>query len=176
MRNRHGSPFEHNLFTFRARTPIFVAREWFRHRIGSFNEFSTRYTEMPADWYTPPPADIRAQVGKPGAYRFETLPPDDADAARSVLSDACAGAFRSYSQLLEMGVAREVARNVLPLAAMTEFYWSVNARSLMNFLSLRNSEHALREIRYCAEVVEAAFAAAMPHTHDAFLGNDRVAP
>ena len=75
MRDRHGSPFEHNAFRFHVRCPIFVAREWFRHRIGSFNEFSLRYAKATDDFYVPEAADVRTQVGKPGAYRFE--PVDD---------------------------------------------------------------------------------------------------
>ena len=75
MRDRHGSPFEHNAFRFHIRCPIFVAREWFRHRIGSFNEFSMRYAKATDDFYVPEPEDVRTQVGKPGAYSFEQVSP-----------------------------------------------------------------------------------------------------
>src|SRR3954467_3763972 len=73
MRDRHGTPFEHNAFRFHVRCPIFVAREWFRHRIGSFNEFSMRYAKATDEFYVPEPEDVRSQVGKPGAYSFEPV-------------------------------------------------------------------------------------------------------
>ena len=91
-------------------------------------------------------------------------------------SFATKAAYRAYEELVEAGVAREVARAALPVGAYTEFYWTVNARSLMNFVSLRNSETAQREIRRYAEAVEQFFAEHMPVTHAAFVANDRTAP
>jgi thymidylate synthase (FAD) len=149
MRDRHGTPFEHNSFRFHIRCPIFVAREWMRHRIGSFNEFSMRYARATDDFYVPELEDVRTQVGKPGAYTFEPV---------------------------EAGVARELARSVLPVGAYTEFYWTVNARSVMNFVSLRAAETAQREIRRYALAVEAFLAREMPVTYAAFIANDRNAP
>src|SRR5947207_7225295 len=87
MRDRHGSPFEHNAFRFHIRCPIFVAREWFRHRVGSFNEFSMRYAKATEDFYVPEPEDVRTQVGKPGAYTFETVDPDLAEETRAALRE-----------------------------------------------------------------------------------------
>lgn len=176
MRERHGTPFEHNLFRFHVRTPIFVAREWFRHRVGSFNEFSGRYAEMPTVAYIPNPDMMRTQVGKPGAYVFETMQESDAVAGQNYISDAYAKCFESYRQLLELGVAKEVARIVLPVGVYTEFFWSVNARSLMNFLSLRTHETAMAEIRDYAEAVEQFFKDQMPITWQAWVDNGRVAP
>jgi thymidylate synthase (FAD) len=176
MRDRHGTPFEHNAFRFHIRCPIFVAREWFRHRVGSFNEFSMRYARATDDFYVPEPEDVRTQVGKPGSYSFEPVDPDLAEHARETQEAVFAEAYRAYEDLLERGVAKEIARNVLPVAIYTQFYWTVNARSLMNFLSLRNSETAQREIRRYAEAVEELFAARMPVTHAAFVANDRRAP
>ncbi len=176
MRDRHGSPFEHNSFRFHIRCPIFVAREWMRHRISSFNEFSLRYAKASDDFYVPEAEDVRTQVGKPGAYTFEPVEGELAEQTREKLREVYEAAFAAYEELVEAGVARELARSVLPVGAYTQFYWTVNARSLMNFISLRNSEFAQLEIRRFAEAVEAFFAEHMPITYATFLENGRVAP
>jgi thymidylate synthase (FAD) len=176
MRERHGTPFEHNSFRFHIRAPIFVAREWFRHRVGSFNEFSMRYAKATDDFYVPEPDDVRSQVGKPGAYSFEPVEPGVAETTREEMRAVYEAAFSAYERLVELGVARELARSVLPVGAYTEFYWTVNARALMNFLSLRNSETAQREIRRYAEACEQFLAEKMPVTYAAFVANDRTAP
>jgi thymidylate synthase (FAD) len=176
MRDRHGSPFEHNAFRFHIRCPIFVAREWFRHRIGSFNEFSLRYAKATDDFYVPDADDVRTQVGKPGAYSFEPVSPELAEETREELKAVYDQAYATYTRLVEQGVARELARSVLPVGAYTQFYWTVNARALMNFVSLRNSEFAQLEIRRYAEAVERFFEQQMPVTHAAFVANNRTAP
>jgi thymidylate synthase (FAD) len=176
MRERHASPFEHAVFRFHVRCPIFIAREWFRHRWSSFNEFSMRYAKATEDFYIPEPDDVRTQVGKPGAYSFEPVADEVADATREELRQVYETAYGAYERLVELGVARELARAVLPVGAYTEFYWTVNARSLMNFLSLRNAEAAQREIRRYAEACERFFADRMPVTHEAFVAAGRVAP
>jgi thymidylate synthase (FAD) len=176
MRDRHGTPFEHNAFRFHVRAPIFVAREWFRHRVGSFNEFSMRYAKATDDFYVPEAEDVRTQVGKPGAYSFEPVSPELAEHTREELQAVYEQAFATYERLVEAGVARELARAVMPVGAYTEFYWTVNARALMNFVALRAHETAQREIRRYAEAVETFFADAMPVTHAAFVANDRTAP
>jgi len=176
MRDRHGSPFEHNAFRFHVRCPIFVAREWFRHRLGSFNEFSLRYAKATDDFYVPAAEDVRTQVGKPGAYTFEPVDEQLAETTREELRAVYEQAYDTYTRLVEQGVARELARSVLPVGAYTQFYWTVNARALMNFVSLRNSEFAQLEIRRYAEAVEAFFAGLMPVTHAAFVENGRMAP
>jgi thymidylate synthase (FAD) len=176
MRERHGTPFEHNSFRFHIRAPIFVAREWFRHRVGSFNEFSMRYAKATEDFYVPEPDDVRSQVGKPGAYSFEPVEPGIAETTREEMRAVYEAAFSAYERLVELGVARELARSVLPVGAYTEFFWTVNARALMNFLSLRNSETAQREIRRYAEAAEQFLAEKMPVTYAAFVANDRAAP
>jgi thymidylate synthase (FAD) len=170
------TPFEHNSFRFHIRCPIFVAREWMRHRVGSFNEFSLRYAKATDDFYVPEPGDVRTQVGKPGAYSFEPVEPEVADQTREELRAVYDAAYAAYERLVELGVARELARCLLPVGAYTEFYWTINARSLMNFVSLRAAETAQREIRRYAEAVELFFAEHMPVTHAAFVANDRVAP
>src|SRR5215211_2331701 len=176
LREKHASPFEHAVFRFHVRAPIFVAREWFRHRWSSFNEFSLRYAKATEDFYVPDPEDVRTQVGKPGAYTFETVEPELADETRDALREVYEQAYATYERLVDAGVAREVARSVLPVGAYTEFYWTVNARSLMNFVSLRAAETAQREIRRYADAIEHFFARHMPVTHAAFVANGRVAP
>jgi thymidylate synthase (FAD) len=176
LRERHGTPFEHNAFRFHIRCPIFVAREWFRHRIGSFNEFSMRYAKATDDFYLPAPEDVRSQVGKPGAYTFEPVAPELAERAREELRVVYEASFAAYERLVEAGVARELARAALPVGAYTEFFWTVNARALMNFLSLRNAEAAQREIRRYAEACETFLEQKMPVTYAAFVANDRRSP
>ena len=162
MRERHGTPFEHNSFRF--------------HRVGSFNEFSMRYAKATDEFYVPAPEDVRSQVGKPGAYSFEPVSDDLAETTREELKAVYDAAYETYEKLVELGVARELARCVLPVGAYTEFYWTINARSLMNFVSLRASETAQREIRRYAEACEVFLAEKMPITHAAFVANDRTAP
>jgi len=176
MRDRHGTPFEHNAFRFHVRCPIFVAREWFRHRVGSFNEFSMRYARATDDFYVPEPDDVRSQVGKPGAYSFEPVSDELAETTREELRAVYEQAYAAYERLVEQGVARELARAALPVGAYTEFFWTVNARSLMNFVSLRAAESAQREIRRYADAVERFFEERMPITYEAFVAGGRVAP
>jgi thymidylate synthase (FAD) len=176
MRERHGTPFEHNFFRFHIKAPLFVTREWQRHRVGSFNERSGRYSELPDEFYVPAAGDVRTQVGKPGAYTFEPLPDAVTAQVREGIAASYAESYRRYQELLAADVAKEVARSVLPVGLYTEFYWSVNARSLMNFLSLRNAPTAQHEIRVYAEAAERHFAEAMPVTHAAFVEQGRTAP
>jgi thymidylate synthase (FAD) len=119
---------------------------------------------------------VRTQVGKPGAYSFETVDAELAEQTRDDMRAVYEAAFATYERLVEQGIAREVARAVLPVGAYTEFYWTINARSLMNFVSLRAAETAQREIRRYAEAVERFLEGQMPITHAAFVANDRTAP
>jgi thymidylate synthase (FAD) len=176
MRERHGTPFEHNAFRFHIRAPLFVAREWFRHRIGSFNEFSMRYAKATEDFYLPAEEDVRTQVGKPGAYSFEPVTAEVAETTREELQAVYEAAYAAYERLVELGVARELARSVIPVGAYTEFYWTVNARALMNFVSLRAAETAQREIRRYADACERFLAEQMPVTYEAFVAAGRTAP
>lgn len=175
MREKHATPFEHSVFRFHVKCPIFVAREWMRHR-NSYNEWSGRYSQLEPEFYVPEAGDVRTQVGKPGAYTFDPVDADLAEHARQTQREAYDHAYRAYEDLLERGVAKEIARNVLPVGIYTQFYWTVNARSLMNFVSLRNAETAQREIQRYAEAVERLFAERMPVTYEAFLAAERRAP
>jgi thymidylate synthase (FAD) len=175
MRERHGSPFEHGYFRFLVKAPIFVVREHHRHRAGhSYNEWSGRYSKLEAEFYVP--EFVRTQVGKPGAYTFEPVDEATREATRREIEEAAARAFETYERLLEQGVAKEVARSVLPLATYTKYYWSCNPRSLMHFCGLRNHDAAQYEIRQYAAAAESFLAELMPITHEAFVANDRNAP
>lgn len=177
MRERHGTPFEHNFFSFHIKCPIFVTREWFRHRIGwSYNEYSARYSEMQEDFYVPSPENVRTQVGKPGAYTFDPLDLQISADVASVIDTTCRSAHNIYQTLIGAGVAKELARTVLPVGTMTEFIATTNARALMHFISLRGDTTAQYEIRQYANALANCFAKAMPVTYDAFIANGAIAP
>ena len=176
MRERHGTPFEHNSFRLHIKCPIFVAREWFRHRIGSFNEFSARYSEVPNEFFAPAVDEVRGQVGKPGAYSFEPLEPEIAKDVTTWIADWNDQSYALYKEMIEAGVAKELARVVLPVSMYTQFYWTVNARALMNFLSLRTHETAQYDIRQYANAVYEIVAAEMPVTFEAWEKNGRITP
>lgn len=174
LRNRHGTPFEHNAFRFHVKAPLMVFREWQRHRISSYNEWSARYSELKNEFYIP--EFIRTQVGKPGNYSFETLEGDVADTFKEMIVTHSQRSFDQYRVAMASGIAKEQARLFLPVNIYSEMYWTVNARSLMNFLSLRNADQAMYEIREYARVVEEIFSALMPVTAQAFIDNERIAP
>ena len=160
MRNKHGTPFEHAVYNFRVRAPLFVVHQWERHRIASYNEESGRYIELRGDFYTPSPNLV------------DDVTPDQAGDMRVHWHTS----FGLYQRFLSEGMSRERARMVLPSSLYKEFWWTVNARSLMNFLELRNDDHAQWEIRRYAQVLEVFFAQTMPHTYDAFCANSRITP
>lgn len=183
MRERHGSPFEHNSMTFFVQAPIFVWREHMRHRMASYNEESGRYRELKPVFYVPSRERSVIQVGKTGAYEF--LPGDDAqyDLIDERMRESCTQSYLAYQEMLDAGIAREVARMVLPVSIFSSAYVTVNARSLMNFLSLRRKvegshfpSYPQREIELVAERYEQEWARLMPLTHAAFVANGRVSP
>lgn len=183
MRDRHGSPFEHNAFTFYIEAPIFVFREFMRHRIASYNEESGRYKKLEPVFYITDEERKLIQVGKPGAYTFEDGTADHKYWAENSLKAISKLAYEEYVSLLGLGIAREVARMVLPLNIYSSMYVTMNARSLMNFLSLRTlhpdskvPSFPQREIEMVAEQMETFFAEKMPITYETFNKNGRVAP
>jgi len=183
MRDRHGSPFEHNSMTFYVQAPIFVFREFMRHRIASYNEESGRYRELNPVFYVPGPERNLVQVGKAGAYNFLPGSPEQTELAVSESKRISTEAYESYQRMLDAGIAREVARIVLPLNIYSSMYVTLNARSLMNFLSLRTTREGThfpsfpqREIEMAAEQMESFFAELMPLTYEVFNENGRVAP
>lgn len=175
MREKHGSPFEHGYFRFLVKAPLFVVREHHRHRAGhSYNEWSGRYSKLDPEFYVPD--FVRTQIGKPGAYSFEPVDEETRTRTRLEIEENAQRAFQTYERLLEQGVAKEVARAVLPLSTYTKYYWSCNPRSLMHFCSLRNHEAAQFEIRQYAAAAESFLERLMPATHAAFVAAGRVAP
>lgn len=165
IRNQHMTPFEHAVFKFHVKCPIFVARQWFRHRWGSYNEISGRYTEFKEEFYLP--QHYRKQVSK--NYEFKSFETDEVHIFDEEISSFYEKAFNLYKSLMERKVARELARIVLPLSLYTQFYWTVNARSLMNFINLRADKHAQWEIRQYALAIAIIFRDLMPWTFEAFL-------
>ncbi len=183
MRDRHGTPFEHSSMTFYVRAPIFVFREFMRHRTFSYNEESGRYRRLDPVFYVPGPDRKLVQTGKPGAYDFTPGTPAQHALVTETVQAACRQAYVAYLEMLEAGVAREVARTVLPVGLYSSMYATCNARALMNFLSLRvkHPEAAFpsfpqREIEMVAEQMERLWAGLMPLTHAAFNAHGRVAP
>lgn len=175
MNNRHGTPFEQNFFRFHVKAPIFVFREWHRHRIGvSINEWSARYSELQPDFYIPD--NVRSQVGKPGHYTFEPVEDWLKEHFQQGLKDQSELAYYRYTKFIEAGLAKEQARFFLPVNIYSEMYWSCNARSLMSFLSLRNTDKAQWEIAQYAKAMEEVFAEQMPITAKAFIDNGRICP
>lgn len=183
MKNRHGSPFEHSVLTFFVEAPIFVFRELMRHRIASYNEESGRYRQLRPVFYVPDRDRHLVQVGKAGAYTLVDGSEEQHELTRLCLQRAARVAYATYEDLLHAGVAREVARMVLPVNTYSSAYVTMNARALMNFLSLRVNDEGSqfksfpqREIEMVAELMEVAWQRCMPLTHQAFLANGRVAP
>lgn len=184
MEARHGSPFEHSAFTFFVKAPIFVFREWHRHRIASINEMSGRYTKLLPEFYTPNEDRMLVNAGSSARPEFE----HSEDPGLHLLVEdgdrfVCQVAWDEYEKRMDRGVANEIARTVLPVSTYSQMYWTVNARGLMNFLSLRVDSplatfrtRPQREIEMGAELVESLFAEKMPYTHAAFVANGRVAP
>ena len=182
-RERHGSPFEHTSMTFFISAPIFVFREFMRHRIASYNEESGRYRELRPVFYIPNKDRKLVQVGKTGAYTFVDGTPEQLDITVNAIKETCIIAYENYQKILASGVAREVARAVLPVTLYSSMYVTMNARALMNFLSLRTSSegshfpsYPQREIEMVAEKMEKHFAQLMPMTYEAFQKSGRIAP
>jgi thymidylate synthase (FAD) len=172
LRHRHTTPFEKVVFTFAVRAPLFVARQWMRHRTGSFNEVSARYTEVgAAASYAPESGEVRAQDAAPHANAQSGGAPLGADAAAAA-GDAVRAAWdhshAAYAALLEAGVARELARVVLPVSMFTTFVWKIDLWNLFHFLDLRLAPDAQEQIRAYAEVLLAKLRAVVPHAVEAF--------
>jgi len=182
-RERHGSPFEHTSMTFFISAPIFVFREFMRHRIASYNEESGRYRELSPVFYIPDADRKLIQIGKAGAYTFVDGTKEQLDITQAAMKEAYTLAYKQYQVMLDAGIAREVARAVLPVGLYSSMYVTMNARALMNFLSLRTARegshfpsYPQREIEMVAEKMEVEFARLMPLTHAAFEKSGRVTP
>ena len=181
LRNRHTSPFEMPRIELHLRMPLFVARQWVRHRTASMNEFSARYSIMSDTFYVPDLDAIAAQSSTNRQGRGAALPADQAVRVQAQIAQFSADAFALYESLLNenddgtpadterTGIARELARSVLPVNIYTEFYWSLDLHNLLHFLNLRTDEHAQYEIReYATIILNEIVSAWVPLTHEAF--------
>jgi len=184
MRDRHGTPFEHNSLTFRVRAPLFVMYEWHRHRAGwSYNEESARYRELEPVFYVPAADRNLRQLGKPGAYTFEPGTEDQQDLSTQYHREAAFASWGMYQSALKNGIAREVSRNLLPVSIYKTMYATCNLRSLFSFLSLRWAHplssvptFPLREIEMVAEKLDGSAREHFPVAFEKFDENGRVAP
>ena len=172
LRERHEVPFETSVFTFRIEAPIFVTRQILKHRISSISETSGRYRELPGEFYIPSEERPLAQTGKTGEYNMVHLGEHEETRLAIEMVRASQRAWASYEHMLRNGAAKEVARMVLPVNLYSSMYLTMNARSLMNFLSLRNEHHAQFEIREVAEKMEGIFAEKMPITYKAWRSDE----
>lgn len=197
MSGRHGTPFEHNQMIFRVTAPIFVYREWHRHRIGvSINEQSGRYTEFEPVFYVPGPDRPIVQIGKQGAYEYVPGTPEDHEWLVKDMAEQAGSQWRSYKARIKRGIALEVARMSLGVNIYSTMYWTCNARSLMAFLSLRTKRgmfmelddeighnggakypsKPIYEIDACAQMMEQVFSTLFPMTSELFNRHGRVCP
>jgi thymidylate synthase (FAD) len=183
MRDRHGTPFEHSSMTFYVKAPIFVFREFMRHRTFSYNEESGRYRKLEPVFYVPGADRKLVQEGRPGKYVFVDGTPEQHKIVTEATRESYRRSYLAYTEMLDAGVAREVARTVLPVGLYSSMYATCNARALMNFLSLRTKREdstfpsfPQREIEMVAEQMEELWAELMPLTHAAFEANGRVCP
>ncbi len=167
LRHRHTTPFEMVEFKFHVVMPIFVARQWIRHRTANVNEYSARYSVVPDRFYTPTAESVRGQSATNRQGGDEAV---DAGTAKEFLEylDRCQGQYREYEKLLEKGVSRELARIGLPVNVYTEWYWKCDLHNLLHFLSLRMDSHAQAEIRDYADAMFALIEPIVPLTCEAF--------
>lgn len=169
IRHQHWTPVEMVEFKFHVKIPVFVARQWIRHRTANVNEVSARYTEMKDEMYLPPLEHISAQSkdNKQGR-ELESFPEEIANDIKSLISESNQRQYDVYQKLLDLGVARELARTVLPVGHYTEWYWKIDLRNLMNFLALRLDPHAQWEIRVYAEAMAQIVKQVVPVAWEAF--------
>lgn len=166
LRHDHMSPFEHSVFQFHVKLPVFVMRQWIRHRMASYNEISLRYVEFSDEFYAP--QAWRAPDTK-NKQSSQAAPHLDSERCTRLLRESYDKAYAAYQELIQAGAARELARMVLPTSLYTQFYWTVNARSLMHFIDLRADANAQWEIQRYAEALAEFFQRKLPWTYEAFL-------
>ncbi|MBN1114489.1 MAG: FAD-dependent thymidylate synthase [Oligoflexia bacterium] len=168
-RNEHSSPFEHVVFTFHCKLPIFVARQWIRHRTARVNEISGRYSVMKNEFYVPDESEIQFQSGDNKQGRSEEeVPSDLKQKVLDILSSVNDRSYNGYNEMVESGIARELARVSLPLSLYTEWYWQIDLKNLFHFLKLRLDIHAQYEIRKYAEVMSGIVQKVCPYAWEAF--------
>ena len=169
IRHHHWTPVEMVEFKFHVKMPVFVARQWIRHRTANVNEVSARYTEMKDEMYVPPLEHISAQsTDNKQGREHEPFPVEVAHDIQNLISETNKSQYEAYQKLLSLGVARELARSILPVGHYTEWYWKIDLRNLMNFLALRLDPHAQWEIRVYAEAMAEIVKQAVPVAWEAF--------
>ncbi len=172
LRHQHTSPFEQVVMTFHVKMPIFVARQWVRHRTGRMNEVSGRYSIMKEEFYVPEAEKIAPQSkdNKQGRAS-EAFDSETANKIINQLEEGQKSAYENYSELLDAGLAREIARINLPLSLYTEFYWEMDLHNLFHFLKLRLDSHAQYEIRVYAEVMLEMCKKVAPMATESFINH-----
>lgn len=166
--NKHTSPFEHVQFTFHVKAPIFIARQWMRHRTASINEISGRYSILQDEFYIPSAEDICVQSKDNKQGRGESVNPSLAREVQEYIKISQECSYEAYQSLLEHGVSREIARMVLPLNIYTQWYWSIDLHNLMHFLRLRLHSHAQLEIRNYAKAIVSLIEPVVPISMEIF--------
>lgn len=170
MRHQHTTPFEMCEIKLHLKMPIFVARQWIRHRTASVNEYSGRYSIMPHEFYVPEMTDIQGQSTSNKQGREEgAISPHAQALAKGIFEGTGESMFAVYDRLGEMNISRELARIVLPLSAYTEFYWKIDLHNLLHFLRLRTDSHAQKEIRDFARTIASVVSGWVPVAYEAFV-------
>ena len=167
-RNLHTSPSEMVEFKFHCKMPIFVARQWIRHRTANVNEYSGRYSEMSDEFYMPDPAQLCRQASDNKQGRGDALSPKERERAKRIFECIYGRAWRGYRELLSMDLAKELARIGLSVGNYTEWYWKMDVHNLFHFLRLRLDRHAQYEIRVYAEAIARIARDALPVSYRAF--------
>jgi thymidylate synthase (FAD) len=169
LSNKHETPFEHVVFTFKIKCPIFVMRQWIRHRIASVNEISGRYTKFnEVEYYVPELAREQDKKNKQSS-NIAKWSPTEHELFKKIVRSSTERSVQVYKQLLQYGIAKEIARIVLPVNMYTEFYWTINMRSLINFIKLRCSDDAQFEIREYAKIIRDIAFTRLPWTAEAII-------
>jgi thymidylate synthase (FAD) len=181
MRHRHTTPFEMCDIKFHIKLPIFVARQWIRHRTASVNEYSARYSVLDKEFYIPAPQNLAAQSEINNQGRGQVLEGEEAERVLTLLKHDSLQAYSRYQEMLnlddegqpidedKMGLARELARMTLPVNYYTQWYWKINLHNLMHFLSLRADPHAQYEIRVYADAILGIMRRWVPMSYHAFM-------
>ncbi len=167
-RNKHSTPFESVTFTFEVKAPIFVLRQWHRHRTWTYNELSARYKELPEEFYVPKPEQVGEQASGNKQCRVLGQATDMGVSASEIIKAHSEIAFDTYRTLLGKGVPRELARSVLPVNTYSHMFCTVNLLNLLKFITLRDHDHAQHEIRVYAEAMKKLIEPIVPVTMKAF--------
>ena len=168
IKNWHTSPFEQVQLTFHTKMPMFVARQWVRHRTARLTEISGRYSVMKDEFYVPDANKVSYQSESNKQGRAGALPTDEAESVIELMSGEQSAVYANYQKMLDMGVARELARSNLPLSTYTEWYWQIDLHNLFHFIRLRLDPHAQYEIRVYAEALAQCAKAVAPLAYEAF--------